>query len=251
MDSSNNSTDSLPEIPSIWLNILCYSVAIETSLFFLANVCVLAVYMLNSSKFSNPYYLTMKLMCLWDACLLLIIFLYSLNNDWYYLSVFSFMEEFAGYSQIVSCNLVNCINRFLAIVFFYHYKTWVTKKRMIVLLFFCVIWNLVASIFHAQTDYSYYSYYDYVRTGGIMLGTNLLYWVSFFVSLKRMSSMTGDAKKVMFTSTKCFSVNIYVNFSWISKKSVISLFSFPFFHDNKKEQFTTRRLDDFYSTTLS
>jgi len=194
---ANNSNNSTLVIPNICLNILCHSVTLEVGLYFSSNVSIFIIYMLNPSKFSNPYYLTMKLMCVSNACLLLIMFIDTLNPDLYYAPVFSFLEEFTGYSQIVTCNLGNCINRFLATVFFFNYKTWVTKNRMLALLTLCFVWNLGASIFHHMTDYGYYSYYDYVRTGTIMVSTNGLYLVSFLVALKRMSSMTGDAKKVL------------------------------------------------------
>jgi len=36
-----------------------------------------------------------------------------------------YLEEALGYSQIATCNMLNCGNRFLATVYFHQYKVWI------------------------------------------------------------------------------------------------------------------------------
>jgi len=192
--SENNSSSNvnMSETPSIWI----FAVYTQSWVCITANLAVFLTYMRFSARFTNPYYNTMKLTCLANIVLLFVIFLYSLRGSIFSSLFLMYIEECLGYSQIAGFNLINCVNRFVAIVFFYQYKTWVTHYRMKLALAFLVVWNIMISSFHTLTNYQYYAGYDYARTGTIMLVTNSLYWSSFVVSIMRFSSLAADVKKV-------------------------------------------------------
>lgn len=167
----------------------------EITIFLLFNFVVLTIYLLNKFSFSNSYYFTMKFVYISNLLLLLVIFSYVIDIDLSGSSLIQGLEEF-GYAQIVLLNLVNCLNRFVAIVFYRKYNIWMTFRRTLILLIFVSVYNSVLTGLLVKFDFDFYPTYDYCRTGSIVITTNVLYLVAFVISAKRVKTMTGNSRKV-------------------------------------------------------
>jgi len=111
--------------------------------FIIINAALFSIYWVCKKNFNNPYFITIRFLCIANISLLLVIFVYSQEGSIIVDLVAVYFDECLGYSQISYFNVVICVNRFLAVVFYGKYKIWVTHKRMWIVLIFGVFWNVV------------------------------------------------------------------------------------------------------------
>jgi len=170
-----------------------YLILVATVLFFVANLALLISFFVLKSTYSNPFFTTIKFMLVSNMGLLVVIATYSIQGS-IENTIVGIFEEGIGYGPIVIYNLTNSVNRFIAIVFKLDYKTWVTHKRMLIIACFNLVINFAVGIMDYLTKSEFYEYYDYPRSGLVVLTTNALFWTSVYVYRRRSRQLSIESR---------------------------------------------------------
>jgi len=190
MDANSTNVTILSYQPITWNR---YLILVATVLFSFANLALLISFFVLKSTYSNPFFTTVKFMLVSNIGLLAVIATYSIQGS-IENTIVGIFEEGIGYGPIVIFNLTNSINRFIAIVFKFDYKIWVTHKRMIIIACFNLVINFAVGIMDYMTKSQFYAYYDYPRSGLVILTTNALFWTSVYVYRQRSRKLSIESK---------------------------------------------------------